>query len=80
MLELCENVKYTFIAIAPGPLWLGMAAPDRFLCMGQIEVNCVLMLNWIVWNRTVYMYKNGFSVKYNGWYAIKPNQTKPNQT
>ena len=26
------------------------------------------MLNWIVWNRTVYMYKNGF--------GIKPNQTK----
>ena len=35
------------------------------------------MLNWIVWNRTVYMYKNGFG---NGWYAIKPNQMKLNQT
>ena len=22
------------------------------------------MLNWIVWNRTVYFYKNGFGVKY----------------
>ena len=22
--------------------------------MGQIELNCVLMLNWIVWNRTVF--------------------------
>ena len=31
--------------------------------------NCVLMLNWIVWNRTVYMCKTG-------WYAIKPNSTK----
>ena len=30
------------------------------------------MLNRIVWNRTVYLYKNGFG---KGWYAIKPNQT-----
>ena len=22
------------------------------------------MLNWIVWNRTVYSYKNGFDIKY----------------
>ena len=21
------------------------------------------MLNWIVWNKTVYMYKNGFGIK-----------------
>ena len=34
------------------------------------------MLNWIVWNRTAYMYKNGLcTITYNGWYAIKPNQT-----
>ena len=26
------------------------------------------MLNWIIWNRTVYLYKNG-------WYVIKPKQT-----
>ena len=26
--------------------------------------NCVLMLNWIVWNRTDYLYKHGFDVKY----------------
>ena len=37
-------------------------------------LNCVLMLNWIVWIRTVYMNKNGFGIKY----AMKPNQTKPN--
>ena len=23
----------------------------------------ILTLNWIVWNRTVYLYKNGFSIK-----------------
>ena len=28
----------------PGPLWPGMVAPDRVLSMGQIELNCVLML------------------------------------
>ena len=22
------------------------------------------MLNWIVWNRTVYVYENGFGIKY----------------
>ena len=28
-----------------------------------LHLNCVLMLNWIVWNGTVYMYKNGFGIK-----------------
>ena len=37
----------------PGSLWPGVIAPDRFLSMGQIELYCVLMLNWITWNRTV---------------------------
>ena len=29
-------------------------APDSVLSMGQIELNCVLMLNWIIWNGTVF--------------------------
>ena len=33
--------------------WPSVVAPDRALSMGQIELNCILMLNWIVWNRTV---------------------------
>ena len=37
----------------PGPLWPGVVVPDRFLSMGQIELNCLLMLNWTAWNRTV---------------------------
>ena len=37
-----------------GPLWPGVVAPDKVLCMGQIELNCVLMLNWITLNRTVF--------------------------
>ena len=28
------------------------------------------MLNWIVWNRTDYLYK----MTYKGWYALKLNQ------
>ena len=38
-----------------GPLWAGVVTHDRVLSMGQIELNCVLMLNWIAWNGTVLM-------------------------
>ena len=38
-----------------GPLWPGVVAPDRVQFMGQIEVKSVLMLDWIVQSRTVYM-------------------------
>ena len=41
------------LPLLPGPLWPGVVAPNRVLSMGQTELNCVLMLNWIVWNRTV---------------------------
>ena len=41
----------------PGPLWLGVVASDRVLTMGQIELNCLLMLHWIAWNRTVLTFK-----------------------
>ena len=36
---------------------------DRVFSMGRIELNCVLMQNWIVWNRTVYMNKNRLGIK-----------------
>ena len=32
---------------------LPMVAPERVLSMGQIELNCALILNWIAWNRTI---------------------------
>ena len=41
------------LPLLPGSLWPRLVAPDRVLSMSQIELNCVLMLNWIVWNRTV---------------------------
>ena len=38
-------------------LWPGVVAPDRVLSMGQKELNCVLMLNWIARKRTVLKFK-----------------------
>ena len=48
------NAEYPFITLLPGPLWSGVVAPDRALSIGQIELNCVLEQNWIVWNGTVF--------------------------
>ena len=36
----------------PGLLWPGVVLSDWFLFIGQMELNCVLMLKWIVWNGT----------------------------
>ena len=40
--------------------------------------NCVLMLNWIVWNRTVYMYQRDLALNNLQWLIC--HKTKPNQT
>ena len=40
-----------------GLLWPGVVAPDSVLSIGQIELNWVLMLDWIAWNRTVLPFK-----------------------
>ena len=42
------------LASLPNPLWLGVVVPDKDLPMGQIELNCKLMLNWILWYRTAF--------------------------
>ena len=55
-------------------LWPGVVAPKRILSMGQIELNSVFMLNWTVWSRIVYMYKNGFCI--NQKWLIR-NKTQP---
>ena len=45
MLDL-EGMRSTPSLLSlPSPLWLEVVAPDRVLSMGQIELNCVLMLN-----------------------------------
>ena len=54
MLELWGMWSKPSLPLLPGPLWPGMVAPDRAISMGQIELNCILMLNWIVWNTTVF--------------------------
>ena len=46
--------------VSPCP---GVVVPDKVQSMGQIELNCILMLNWIVRNRTFYLYINEFGIK-----------------
>ena len=76
MLELWEMWSTPSSPSLPGPLWPGVVTPDRVLFMGQIELNWVLMLNWIVWNRTVYMYKNDLALNNLQWLIC--HKTKPN--
>ena len=40
-----------------GPLWAWVMTPDRILSIGQIELNCVIMLNWITCHRTILIFK-----------------------
>ena len=54
MLELWGMWSILSFPLLPGRLWPGVVAPDRVLFRGQIELNCVLILNRIPWNRTVF--------------------------
>ena len=45
MLEIWGMWGTSLLPSLLGPLWLGVVAPDRVLSMGQIELNCILMLN-----------------------------------
>ena len=45
MLELWGLQSTTSLPSLPSPLWFRMVAPDKAQAMGQIEVNCVLILN-----------------------------------
>ena len=54
MLELWGMRSIPSLPLLPGPLWPRVVAPDRVLSLGQIELNCVLMLNWIAWDGTVF--------------------------
>ena len=49
------NAANPFIAIAPGTTLAWSGCSDRVLSMGQIDLNCILMLNWIVWKRSVFI-------------------------
>ena len=54
MLELWGMRSTPSLPSLPGPFWPWVVTPEKALSMGQIEPNCILMLNWIVWNRTVF--------------------------
>ena len=57
MRKLWEMRSTPSLPSLTGPLWPGVVAPVRVLSMGQIELNCVLMQNWIAWNRTILTFK-----------------------
>ena len=65
----------TPLPLLPDPLWPRVVAPYWVLSIGQTELDCVLMLNWIVWNKTVNMYKNGFGINNLQW--LMCHKTKP---
>ena len=45
MQELGGTQSNPSVPSLPGSLWPGVVAPDSVLSIGQIELNCVLMLN-----------------------------------
>ena len=57
LLELWGMQRTPSLPTLPGSLWPGAVEPDRVLSMDQIELICVLMPNWIAWNRTVLTFK-----------------------
>ena len=45
MKELWRKRSTPSFQLLQYPLWLGVIVTDRFLSMGQIVLNCILMLN-----------------------------------
>ena len=45
MLKLWGMQSTTSLSSLLGPLLPSIVAPDRVLCMGQIKLNCILLLN-----------------------------------
>ena len=78
MQELWEMQSTPLLRSLPGPLWPEVTAPDRVSPM-EIELfwhlNCLLMLNWIVWNRTVDMYKMDLALNNLQCHKTQQNQT-----
>ena len=57
MLEFGGMLSTPSLPLVPDPLWPGVGVTDRVLSMYQIELNCILILNWITWNRTVLIFQ-----------------------
>ena len=53
ILEVSWMQSSSLLPMLPGRLRRGVVAPHRVLSMGKIELNCLFMLNWVIWNRTV---------------------------
>ena len=62
-LELWGVQSTPSLPLLPGQLWPRVVVPDWVLSIGQIELNCVLMLNWIVWTRTLFEIETVFVCK-----------------
>ena len=45
LLELWGIQSILSLPSLSGPFWPGVVTPDRVLSMGQIKLNCVIMLN-----------------------------------
>ena len=58
MLEIRGMQNTPLLPSVPGSLWPGVVAPERVLLMDQTfwHLNNVFMLNWIVWNKTVFIF------------------------
>ena len=65
MLELWGMRSISLLPSLPDPIWPGVVEPDRVRSSGQTELNCVLMLKWIAWNRTVLIFKQRTYAKLN---------------
>ena len=55
MLELWGRRSTPLLPSLLGPLWPGVVAPDKGPIYWLNRTNCILMLNWIVWIRTVWL-------------------------
>ena len=83
MLELLGMWSTPSLPSLPGPLWLGVVAPDRLLSMGRIKLNCILMLKWMARNETVLIFKlHSYAklnyLKCNGFWHRNCSNTKLN--
>ena len=67
LLELWGMRSTPSLTLPSGLLLAKVVAPDRVLSMDQIELNCVLMLNWIVWNGTVFYIETVLMLNWIVW-------------
>ena len=67
LLELWRLWSTPSLPSLSSPFWSGMVAPNRALSIGLIELICVLILNWIVWNRTDFDSETVLTLKWIIW-------------